>query len=90
MHEYVAAEKTFKTEAGSGGQQVTRVEHALGERVGVHTGVDPAEQAGRFSGETATGVQRKLDAARAPGRAGCRCVRRAVAASPPTRLGLRT
>jgi hypothetical protein len=32
-------------------QQVTLIEHALRQRIGVHAGIDPAEQAGRLGRE---------------------------------------
>ena len=38
-------------EQGAGREQVALVEHALGQRIGVHAGVDPAEQPRRLGGE---------------------------------------
>ena len=48
---------------GAGRDQVANIEHALGQRVGVHAGVNPAEQAGRFGGERAAVAQGQLHTA---------------------------
>ena len=47
----------------AGRQQVTLVQHALRQRIGVHPGIDPAKQPRRRRGKGATGGQRQLDAA---------------------------
>jgi energy-coupling factor transporter ATP-binding protein EcfA2 len=52
-------------EQGARRQQVALVQHALGQLVGVHAGVDPAKQAGRLGRKGATRLQRQLDAAAA-------------------------
>ena len=54
-------------EQGAGGQQVTLVQHALGQHVGVHTGFHPAKQTRRFGRKGAACGQCQLDAAPARG-----------------------
>ena len=49
----------------TGGQQVTLVQHALRQHVGVYPSLDPAKQTRRWRGKTAAVGQRQLDASSA-------------------------